>query len=428
MGASATMFDDLDEKSVRDEITRQFDVCNGCRRCTAYCTTFPTLFEMLDQRPGSDAGRMTPAQQDHVVEECFQCGRCVAACPYRPGLDPLTIDVPRLVARAVAMQRATGQTPIRRRAAAALLGRAATIGQLASAMPWAANAAVGGRTGSLRRRTVAFVTGLSATRRLPTFVPHPFSTWFVRREGPRADGEHDVTVLPTCIVEYHAPGLGADLVRVYQRNDIGCRLSGAGCCGAAALHAGSTRRFSAIAARNLRALAAEARLGDIVVIEPSCARAIAEYPRAVRPADRADAELVVSRLITTAEPLLRRQRADPDGFDLGLDGRVPDVVLHIGNDTSHELLELAGGAVERLDDTPGIGGLWSFRADHDRVADELTGRVAAALSERGAHRHGHVVTGDSALANLAVADVIGVAVMHPLELLARASGIDEHRG
>ncbi|MEJ7800250.1 MAG: heterodisulfide reductase-related iron-sulfur binding cluster, partial [Ilumatobacter sp.] len=366
--------------------------------------------------------------QDRVVDECFQCGRCATECPYKPDLHELAIDVPRLVQRAVAMRRAAGQTSTRRRVTAALLGRTDAIGRLASALPSIAKAVVGGRAGSVPRRTVAAVTGLSAARRLPTFEGQPFSAWFDRRAGSEPAGANGVTIFPTCIVEYQAPSLGADLVRVYERNGIGCRTSGAGCCGAASLHAGATRRFAKIADRNVRHLAAEARRGDIVVVEPSCARVIADYPRAVSPAARADAELVAGRLVTTAEPLVQRHRADPGALDVRFGGPVPATIFHTGDDASYRLLELTGAHVEQMDQASGIGGLWSLRADHDRVADELTGRLAAAIAEVGGGRPGTAVTGDSTLANLAVADVTGLAVAHPIELLARAYGIAEYQG
>ena len=51
--------------------------------------------------PGSATpGALTPAQQDRVVDECFQCRLCRANCPYVPGMHELAIDFPRLMARA----------------------------------------------------------------------------------------------------------------------------------------------------------------------------------------------------------------------------------------------------------------------------------------------------------------------------------------
>ena len=56
----------LDEADVRDELTRVYDVCQGCRRCTELCGSFPTLFELIDRHDDRDAGRLTPFEQDSV--------------------------------------------------------------------------------------------------------------------------------------------------------------------------------------------------------------------------------------------------------------------------------------------------------------------------------------------------------------------------
>ena len=50
-----------DEADVREELTRVYDLCHGCRLCFKFCTSFPTLFEMIDKHDDQDAGRMTPA-------------------------------------------------------------------------------------------------------------------------------------------------------------------------------------------------------------------------------------------------------------------------------------------------------------------------------------------------------------------------------
>ena len=46
----------LDEADVRGELTRVFDVCHGCRRCVELCTSFPTLFDMIDRHTTSNTG------------------------------------------------------------------------------------------------------------------------------------------------------------------------------------------------------------------------------------------------------------------------------------------------------------------------------------------------------------------------------------
>src|SRR5690606_20550221 len=58
----------FDEADLREELTRVYDLCHGCRLCFKFCTSFPTLFEYIDQIPDQDAAKLTPAQQDQVVE------------------------------------------------------------------------------------------------------------------------------------------------------------------------------------------------------------------------------------------------------------------------------------------------------------------------------------------------------------------------
>ena len=99
----------VDEADVRGELTRVFDVCQGCRQCVALCTSFPSLFELIDRFEDHDAGWLTPAEQDRVVNECVHCGLCSVDCPYTPERDDAALDFPRLMLRAVAMRYATGQ-------------------------------------------------------------------------------------------------------------------------------------------------------------------------------------------------------------------------------------------------------------------------------------------------------------------------------
>lgn len=74
----------LDEADLRQEMDRVFALCHGSRLCFKFCTSIPTLFEMVDTFDDQDAGRMTPVQQDQVVDECFGCKFCYINCPYVP--------------------------------------------------------------------------------------------------------------------------------------------------------------------------------------------------------------------------------------------------------------------------------------------------------------------------------------------------------
>ena len=57
----------LNEADLRDELTRVYDLCHGCRLCFKYCTSFPTLFSYVDAHDDQDAGRLTPAPSGRRV-------------------------------------------------------------------------------------------------------------------------------------------------------------------------------------------------------------------------------------------------------------------------------------------------------------------------------------------------------------------------
>ena len=214
-----------DEADVRSELTRVFDLCHGCRLCFKFCTSFPTLFDMIDRHDDQDAGRLTPSQQDQVVSECFQCKLCYINCPYIPELHEWALDFPRLMLRAQAMRHATGQVTLRKRATTSIMGHTDAIGTIASAAAPLTNKVMGAKPNSIVRKAVAATAGVSAVRLLPPYAKERFSTWFKKRVKPViAKKQGSVAVFPTCLVEYQQPGVGRDLVRVYERNGVECSM------------------------------------------------------------------------------------------------------------------------------------------------------------------------------------------------------------
>ncbi len=420
----------VDEADVRGELSRVFDVCGGCRRCLDLCSSFPTLFEMLDQHDEIDAGRLTPAQQDEVVDACTQCQLCALKCPYTPALHELSVDVPRLMLRAEAMRVAQGHVGGRRRLAARVLGRTDLVGKMATTVPTIANRVVTAAPGSLRRRIAARLTGVSATRLLPRYADERFSRWFANR--PRitlGKKQGTVTVAPTCLVEYQATEVGKDLVRVYERNGIECRTSGAGCCGAPSLHAGDVERFTKVAEKNVAMLAAEVRMGtDIVVPQPTCGLVIKQqYAAYVGEAARADAELVAEHTFDAAEYLMKLHSADDTVLDTDFSGDVPDrITYHAPSHLrargigfkSRDLLKLTGARVTLVQQSAGIDGLWGLRAGAEQVSDT----AAQQLGERIGALPGDAIAGDCHLANTVIAERTGRRPTHPIQVIARAYG------
>jgi glycerol-3-phosphate dehydrogenase subunit C len=418
----------FDEADVRDELTRVFDLCHGCRRCFEFCASFPTLFEMIDEFEDRDAGRMTPAQQDQVVDECFQCKLCSVNCPYTPDLHEWNLDFPRLMLRADAMQHANGLKSSRTRATTQMMARTDLFGALAVGTGTMANRIVNAEPGSGIREVVAKVTGVSAVRLLPPYAKQRFSTWF--RKRPKAlitARQGKVTVFPTCVVEYQATDIGKDLVKVYERNGIECETTDAGCCGAPWLHAGNVAAFNKVAEKNVATLAAEVRAGtDVVVPQPTCSYVIKnDYVDYV---GGPDADLVAAHTYDAAEYLIKVHMSDDTSLDTEFPGEtVGSITYHtpchlraqnIGL-TSRDLMKLTGADVKLVQQCSGTDGMWGLRAGNDAISLPIAEKLGAQIAEAG----GDVVAGDCHLANTAIVEQTGRTPQHPLQVMARAYGI-----
>lgn len=406
-----------DEADVRGELTRVFDRCLSCRRCVDLCTVFPTLFDLMERFDDQDAGRLTPLEQDRIVDQCSQCGLCAVDCPYVPARSEAAVDMPRTVRRAEAMRRAAGHQSWRRRIADRVLERTVRFGRVGRRVARAS-------PGSGLRRFVGALTGISAARRLPPVPDQRFTNWF-RSRSDRGDGNPDVVVFPTCLVGYHEPHVGRDLLDLLARQGTTCSLADVGCCGAPRLESGDIDRFATIADRNVRHLAGLLRKGDAVLLvaEPLCARTLREdAPAHCDPAVAADAALVADRTLDAVEALAGPIPPAPDG-----PARVVWVPSgHRAGDPEGSIpawFELFGGSVEQLVEVrgcPGTGAAWGFRAENDVPAEassaHLATRIEAAADDR------TVVVADDGTTRWELAARLGRDVLHPISLLARSRG------
>ena len=110
------------------------------------------------------------------------------------------------------------------------------------------------------RRAMHKVIGVHAERRLPPFAPKrfarvaPASTAWPVRDGERTPGK--VAIFSTCYVNYNEPGIGLDLIRVLEHNEIPHVLvDKEACCGMPKLELGDLDSVERLKNANIPALA-----------------------------------------------------------------------------------------------------------------------------------------------------------------------------
>jgi Fe-S oxidoreductase len=387
------------------------------------------LFSYVDQHDDQDAGKMTPAQQDQVIDECFQCKLCYINCPYIPGLHEWALDFPRLMLRADAMRQATKQVPLRKRVTTTVMGHTDALGKVATTISPIMNKAMGAEAGSAVRKVIEKTAGVSSQRLLPPFARTRFSTWFKKRVKPViAKRQGKVAIFPTCLVEYQEPGIGKDLVKVYEKNNVECSIAeGASCCGAPYLHSGDVEHFKKVGAENVKALANAVRQGnEIVVPQPTCGYILKkDYVDYI---GGPDAELVAANTYDAAEYLMRLHKSEGTELNTEFVGEVPEKITYhapchlraqnIGL-KSRDLLKLTGSKIKLIQTCSGIDGMWGLRAENAELSMPIAKKLAAEITAA----EGDEVAGDCHLANTAITEQTGKTPSHPLQLLARAYGI-----
>ncbi len=416
-------YDSGDARSERD---RTFGQCSDCRVCVKLCPSFKDLFRFIDDLGGTEhVGELDAAQHRHVVDVCYQCKLCYVICPYTPDQEQSwVIDFPRLMLRSLAIQHREGTGPGRN---ARLLARTDAQGAVASAVAPAVNTLV---KIPLARVAMEKVTGISRVRLLPAYASVRFSKWF-KRHTPKVavNGRSKVVLFPTCLVEYQETSIGKALVNVYERNGIACYLpAGQVCCGMPWLDAGDTAKFAEHARKNVEILAPFAAQGQAIVVpQPTCAYVIKnEYPDFL---GTDEARAVAANTFDASEYLIARHKEEPLDTDFSAGQAYERIVWQAAchyraqqiGPKSRDLMALTGAKVQMVERCSAIDGTWGLRAENVAMAKKIAKPLMEAITKSDAE----LVAGDCHLSNGAIYADTGRKTVHPLEVLARAYGIED---
>ncbi|MDQ3013411.1 MAG: anaerobic glycerol-3-phosphate dehydrogenase subunit C [Acidobacteriota bacterium] len=422
-----------DGQALDKELRRQYDVCNSCRLCFNLCPAFPNLFEhfnAVDHEPD----KLTTAQVGEFVDLCYNCKLCFIKCPYTPP-HKFLIDIPKVVMRARAVEEKKNGLDLRDK----MLSSPDEIGPLASKIAPLANAA---NQNKLNRVLLEKFAGVHRDKILPKFHAQTFERWFKKKFGAShpirtATGKEQanndqpkVAFFHTCIVNYNEPQIGKAAVAVLQKN--GCEVAdpaGQNCCGMPYLDSGRLEMALEHFRNNLEMLLPYARQGyDIVVPEPTCGMMLKkEYIDHLKGEELAQARELAIRVFDLSEYLIKLKNEGRLNKDFTV--QVGKVAYHqpchlkyqaMGN-KSLQLLRLIGAEVVFIDKgCSGHDGTWAMKKEYFDLAQKVAHGLHRGVNESNAD----IVATDCSLAGLQIQQGTGRETIHPIEVLAKAYGIE----
>ena len=426
-----------DETKALDEMARVFDICHGCRRCLSLCNAFPTLFDLVDESPSGEIDGVDRKNYWKVVDQCYLCDVCfMTKCPYVPP-HVWNLDFPHLMLRGKAIQFRQG-TPTRFRDKQ--LSATDRNGTLAG-IPVVVQVVNKLSHNKTVRKVVENRLGVHRDAWLPPFTSDKFRSYVAQsKQHPVRDGERTpgkVAIYATCYVNYNEPGIGHDLAKVLDHNEIPYVLAEReACCGMPKLELGDLDSVAALKEKNIPGLARLARAGYAILAPiPSCALMFKQELPMMYP-DDADVKAVQQAMFDPFEYFGLRAR---DGL-LKTDFKAPlgNVSYHIachlrvqnvGQKTREMLQTIPGTNVNTIERCSGHAGTWGVKKEFHEIAMKIGKPV---FRQMGEHPGGAPdwIASDCQLAGHHIEqgmtgagrDVSG-KLAHPLTLLRMAYGL-----
>ena len=428
--------DYYNEQSTLHELERIFDICHGCRRCVSLCGSFPTLFDLVDESKTMEVDGVDKKDYWKVVDQCYLCDLCyMTKCPYVPP-HAWNVDFPHTMLRAKAIKFRQGGVKFGEK----LLASTDVHGQLAG-VPIVVQSVNAVNKTAVARGLLEYALGVDRDAWLPELATKKFrsgtpgSKPFAVRDGAKTAGK--VAIYATCYVNYNEPGIGLDLLKLLEHNEVPYVLvDKEKCCGMPKLELGDLESVNASKEANIPVLARYAREGyAILAAVPSCTLMFKQEIPLMYPGD-ADVALVKEAMWDPFEYFMARKR---DGllkteFPVAL-GKISyhipchGRVQNIGKKTEEMLRMVPGTSVQTHERCSGHAGTFGVKKATHQQALKIGKPLFKAMAN---HKDGglpDVISSDCPLGGHHIAQGFDVNQLgkvpqkHPLTLIREAYGL-----
>ncbi|TNE37995.1 MAG: glycerol-3-phosphate dehydrogenase [Alphaproteobacteria bacterium] len=427
--------DFYDEQKLDDELRRVFDICHGCRRCFNLCDSFPRLFDLIDESETEELDAVASADFKPVVDACTLCDMCfMTKCPYVPPHE-FDLDFPHLMLRYRAVEKKKGLDKF----AARQLSKTDRNGKLAAPVAPLANWATKTSNG-LTRGVMEATLNIDRHAALPKYQSKSLvdrakeNPLEINKDAP-AYGRKAV-IYATCFGNYNNPAPGEATRKVLARNGIETEVVYPGCCGMPLMEQGDLKSVAANAEKVAAELGPWIDKGyEVIALVSSCALMLKfEWPLLL-PESKA-VERLSKSTFDVAEYVV--DFAKKEGMAEGMQPLDDSVAVHLACHARAQNMGAKGAEVIRLipeskvsvvERCSGHGGSWGIMKGNFETALKV-GKPAAktALTSKAKYIASecplaaeHLMQGIEKLDSEAVT---AKAALHPIELLAKAYGLE----
>ena len=400
------------------------------------CGAFPALFYLVDAGTTGEIDDVAKEDYWKVVDQCYLCDLCyMTKCPYTPP-HPWNLDFPHTMLRAKAIKFQKGGVKFGER----LLASTDMHGQFAG-IPIVVQTVNALNHTKPVRALLENVAGVDREAWLPDLAERRFRSSAPQsqasevKNGERTPGK--VAIFSTCYINYNEPGIGLDLLKILDHNEVPYVIvDKEKCCGMPKLELGDLQAVNASKEANIPMLARYAREGyAILAAVPSCALMFKQEIPLMYP-DEPDVQLVKEAVWDPFEYLMARKRdgllrvefAHPLGkvsYQIPCHGRVQN----IGKKTEEMLKMVPGTSVQTHERCSGHAGTFGVKKATHQQALKIGKPLFKAMA---AHKDGglpDVISSDCPLGGHHIAQGFEVnalgapALRHPLTLIREAYGL-----
>ena len=428
--------DYYNEEATLLEMERIFDICHGCRRCVSLCGSFPTLFDLVDESKSGEVEGVDKKDYARVVDQCYLCDLCyMTKCPYVPP-HQFNLDFPHTMLRAKAIKFKKGEIST----AEKFLASTDVHGQLAG-IPIVVQVANAVNQTKLARSVLESVAGVDKNAWLPSLATKKFRSGTPQAratlvtEGDKTPGK--VAIFATCYINYNEPGIGLDLLKILDHNEVPYVIvEKEKCCGMPKLELGDLEAVNASKEANIPVLARYAREGyAILAAVPSCALMFKQELPLMYP-DEPDVQLVKEAMWDPFEYLMQRKR---DGllkteFPVSLGNVSYQIPCHgrvqnIGKKTEEMLKMIPGTTLNTIERCSGHAGTFGVKKATHQQAMKIGKPVFKAMASMKDGAKPDFISSDCALGGLHIAlgfefiCLCAPQLLQPLSLVAKAYGL-----